>query len=86
MYDRKIFFSYENGTTGIKNLDLESFANMEEIYLPPYDLIEKFNLLCDSIFKEIFSNGLENKKLAEMRDLLLPRLLNGEIDLSAVEI
>lgn len=35
---------------------------------------------------QILNLSIENKKLAEMRDLLLPRVLNGEIDVSAVEI
>ena len=34
----------------------------------------------------IIANRLENKRLAKLRDTLLPKLMNGEIDVSAVEI
>ena len=31
------------------------------------------------------ANRIENKKLAETRDTLLPKLMNGEIDISEVD-
>ena len=31
-------------------------------------------------------NKYENKRLAELRDTLLPKLMNGEIDVSEVKI
>lgn len=57
-----------------------------EILLPNYKLVRKFTDLINPMFEKILQNQQENKNLAEMRDLLLPRLLNGEIDVSAVEI
>ena len=36
--------------------------------------------------EKISSNTLENKKLVELRDTLLPKLMNGEIDLDNIEI
>lgn len=57
-----------------------------EILLPNYKLVRKFTDLINPMFEKILQNHQENKNLAEMRDLLLPRLLNGEIDVSAVEI
>ena len=38
------------------------------------------------IMEKISSNTLENKKLVELRDTLLPKLMNGEIDLDNIEI
>lgn len=34
----------------------------------------------------ILANSLENRKLAELRDALLPKLMSGEIDVSQVEL
>ena len=86
LYDRNVFFSYENGTTGIKNLDLNGFLTTEEIFLPPIDLVVRFDILCQTVFDEVFANGLENEKLATVRDSILPRLMSGEIDVSALSV
>ncbi|MBK5261084.1 MAG: restriction endonuclease subunit S [Peptostreptococcaceae bacterium] len=86
MYDKNVFFSYENGTTGIKNLNIKGFLSNEEIIVPPVDLIKEFDSFCHSIFDQIFKNGLATEKLSETRDVLLPKLMSGELDVSALEI
>ena len=86
MYDRNVFFSYENGTTGIKNLDLSGFIATEEIVIPPMALIQEFDSFCQSVFDKTFANGLENEQLSLLRDSLLPRLMSGEIDVSNLDI
>jgi len=86
LYERGIFFLYENGTTGIKNLDIKGFLENEEIIIPPKDLVDRFDELCQSIFNEIFKNGIITEKLAETRDTLLPRLMSGELDVSELEL
>lgn len=48
--------------------------------------IEKYNNLVAPLFKMIGENQQENKKLSELRDTLLPKLMNGEIDLDNIEI
>lgn len=86
LYKQNVFFSYENGTTGIKNLDLNGFISNEKIILPPQKLITEFDNICKAFSSIIFSNGLENERLANLRDALLPRLMSGEIDVSGIEV
>lgn len=86
LYDRGVFFSYENGTTGIKNLDISSFLETEPIFIAPAKLIEKFNAFCQSVYAKVYANGLENEQLAIMRDTLLPKLMSGEIDVSSIQL
>ena len=86
LYDRNIFFSYENGTTGIKNLDINGFIETEPIVIAPEDLVEKFDAVCQTVFSKIYANGMENEHLALVRDTLLPKLMSGEIDASAVQL
>lgn len=86
LYDKNVFFSYENGTTGIKNLDMSGFLEMEQIHIPTQEIITTFSKLCGQFFKQIYFNGLENEKLAQLRDALLPKLMSGEIDVSNVDI
>lgn len=86
LYDMDIFFSYENGTTGIKNLDINGFIETEPIVIAPEGLVEKFDAVCQTVFSKIYANGMENEHLALVRDTLLPKLMSGEIDASAVQL
>lgn len=86
LYDKKVFFLYENGTTGIKNLDIKGFLENEEIVLPPMEIVNKFDDFCQATFDQIFKNGISTEKLSETRDSLLPKLMSGELDVSNLDI
>ena len=86
LYDRGVFFSYENGTTGIKNLDISGFIETEPILLAPAELVKKFDTFCQSVFSMVYANGLESEQLALVRDTLLPKLMSGEIDVSNIQL
>ena len=49
-------------------------------------LFNAFEELLEPIFSKINSNGAESQTLAQTRDLLLPKLMSGEIRLSQAEI
>ena len=86
LYDDKIFFNYENGTTGIKNLSLTDLTSKEYIFIPNDDELRIFNNLFYSLLNKIVENSNENQNLEKLRDILLPKLMNGEIDLENIEI
>ena len=86
LYDKGVFFLYENGTTGIKNLDINDFIEKEPILIAPFDLINRFNEFCQHIFSTIYANGIESERLTEIRDIILPKLMSGELNVSKVEI
>lgn len=86
LYDKGVFFSYENGTTGIKNLDFSSFLETEPITLPPFERIADFDAYCQTNFDHIFANGKQSEQLSLLRDALLPELMSGELDVSAIEL
>ena len=48
------------------------------------EIIENFEANVKPIMENIANNSLENKKLAELRDTLLPKLMNGEIELDKI--
>lgn len=52
---------------------------IKEIIVPPEELTELFGKYVKESFSKIFINDRENSSLAKIRDLLLPKLLNGEI-------
>ena len=56
-----------------------------EIMLPDAATLDSFDSLTAPMIMQIVSNSFENKRLAVMRDALLPKLMSGEIDVSAVQ-
>ena len=54
--------------------------------LPTDDEITKFHNLVCPMFTEVLNNQREIYRLAALRDTLLPKLMNGEIDVSKVRI
>lgn len=56
-----------------------------EAMIPDGDTIAKFNDFCRPIFAMQEKMEQENRKLAAMRDSLLPRLMSGEIDVADID-
>jgi len=48
--------------------------------------IAQFNDIVTPMFQKIGENKIENTKLSATRDILLPKLMSGEIDLSNIDI
>lgn len=48
--------------------------------------IEEFEKVSQPLFDMIYNTYIESNRLAELRDTLLPKLMNGEIDVSEVKI
>ena len=57
-----------------------------EILTPPEPLAARFNEFESPIFKAIETHLRENEKLAEIRDLLLPRLISGKLSVENLDI
>ena len=57
-----------------------------EFPLPNKEKMARFEEITESMFSQIVTNLNENKKLATMRDSLLPKLMSGELDVSEIEI
>jgi type I restriction enzyme S subunit len=49
------------------------------ILVPPDSLLKSFNDLAKPIFEQLRSNTTESARLSELRDFLLPILMNGQI-------
>ena len=56
-----------------------------EVFIPNESDYSRIGALLQPIYDLIISNRIENKKLAETRDSLLPKLMSGEIDMSEVD-
>lgn len=52
--------------------------------IPSKKILKRFNTLCDKIFRKQEYLEVENEKLTQLRDTLLPKLMSGEIDVDKV--
>lgn len=57
-----------------------------EIMLPDTELLDTFDVITTPMVEQIVSNSIENKRLAIMRDALLPKLMSGEINVSNIQL
>ena len=57
-----------------------------EIMLPDTELLDAFDVITAPMVEQIVSNSIENKRLAIMRDALLPKLMSGEINVSNIQL
>lgn len=55
-------------------------------YLPTEDVLKKFDGLVQPIFSMILSKTKETKRLSEIRDTLLPKLMSGDVDVSDIDL
>ena len=86
LYDKGVMFSYENGTTGIKNLNIKDILDKEPIIIPDIKSVDAFDKLASVYNTTIQQNGEESSRLASLRDTLLPKLMSGEVDVNDVKI
>jgi len=47
--------------------------------VPEEDILENYYSSIDSMYEKIINNAFQNKELAELRDWLLPMLMNGQV-------
>lgn len=85
-----LYFSQENTKSYLKilasggsttlNLNTTAFSNIK-LLVPDEYLLAQFHRKTSSTFNKILLNYKENNSLQKIRDELLPKLLNGEIEL-----
>ena len=56
------------------------------IGIPQQDTLDKFDALVTPMLDIVSANEDENLRLSQLRDALLPKLMSGEIDVSALDI
>jgi len=79
MYENDILFRFEGKTSGIKNLLFDVFTSSCYMVIPKDDILKDFYDLMSTLDKKKQKNLEENKKLEELRDWLLPMLMNGQV-------
>lgn len=73
------------GSTGQTELPRDRVKALE-LLLPDKETLDCFNALIAPMAAAIVSNQEENNRLASIRDELLPKLMSGKIDVSAIQL
>lgn len=60
--------------------------NKVAILLPDKNILCDFEALSGQLMSQYEANLQENSKLAELRDILLPKLMSGELDVSNIDL
>ncbi len=71
--------STQSAGTIMQNITQDTLKNFRLI-VPPLSVLEKFNRVVEPMIFKINKNILESRRLAALRDWLLPMLMNGQID------
>ena len=66
-----------------KNLYVSILENLD-IIIPSKEVLEKFVAICIPFYDQIKTNCVENNNLSSIRDTLLPKLMNGEIEVDGI--
>ena len=57
-----------------------------QIVIPPLNILEVFSMITNDYYQTMITKTIESRRLAELRDTLLPELMSGEIEVNEVEI
>ena len=60
--------------------------NAMEVVIPSAPDLEEFESLVAPMYKAMEANHVQSQVLSRMRDTLLPKLMSGEMDVSAVQL
>ncbi len=67
---------------GVNQSDIKGIS----LTIPNKGTIQAFENIASSLFFKIVQNSIQSRRLAQLRDALLPKLMSGEIDVSDVAV
>jgi type I restriction enzyme, S subunit len=73
-------WEYQNQSTGISNFQTAHFLDAELVTNPPKTIADEFYNLVNPLLE--FRHNTQIRRLVELRDTLLPKLLSGELSVS----
>lgn len=78
--------THVTGSTGSRQRTTPSDTLQFEFALPSVDEVEAFSAVVGPMYRKIKINAIENDKLKHLRDLLLPKLMSGAINISDIHL
>ena len=78
---KKIDLASMNAGSAVPSMTTD-ILNAMELTIPSTEALAGFEAGVQPMYKKMKENETENKKLAEIRDSILPKLMSGELDVS----
>jgi type I restriction enzyme, S subunit len=82
-YTSREIMTYQKQSTGISNLRFSDFSERTVVAVPPQVVMQRYNKILEPVHRHMSLLRRQSANLRAQRDLLLPKLVSGEIDLSA---
>ena len=73
-----IDFNKLNTGTGVPSMTSSILYDLN-IIVPEENILEKFNTIVKKNYETIKLNNIQNQELTQLRDWLLPMLMNGQV-------
>lgn len=80
LYDTRIIDRFQLQSTGIINFKFEPFLRKGDVMLPAKEIMEAFGKKVMVLHQDMNLLAKQNSLLARQRDLLLPRLMSGKLE------
>ncbi len=80
LYDTRMIERYQLQSTGIINFKFEYFLKKGDVLLPPDEIMNAFSQKVSALREQIDILATQNENLIKQRDLLLPRLMSGKLE------
>lgn len=80
LYQSRIIDSFQLQSTGIINFKFEYFLRKGDVLLPPQDIMIDFSNKVEKLKAQINKIAEINDNLIKQRDMLLPRLMSGKLN------
>ena len=74
-----------NGSSGRQRVSADTIGKFVMNH-PSEDALRNFGDIATALFMKMRYNSFENLRLASFRDAILPRLMSGELDVSALDL
>ena len=84
-YAKRLDLASMNSGSAVPSMTT-SILNSLSLPIPPRESLATFDEKLQPIYNVIRASNIENKKLAALRDTLLPKLMLGEIDISKIDL
>ena len=75
------YIKYFASGTLVLHLDIKGISWFDT-YIPPRMLLDKFEDFCRNIYLRIVETEKQNHRLTQLRDFLLPMLMNGQVSVA----
>ena len=75
-----VYFKYSSAKTGntFANMNKSDFSSIQ-VLKPKKEILTHFSNSLESTIEKILNNSIESQQLSELRDWLLPMLMNGQV-------